>query len=274
MDPYNVKIVTYPDATKQVRIYRKTVCPPDNSGIDRLERERNPFDGKTCTDLLVDLDGYDYHVSEVSLKRSKKKVYDYARSNEWDWFVTFTFSQKKVNRFDYDECVKKLSYWLNYLKKCSPALSYLVVPERHKDGAWHFHGLFAGVSESQIVWSGRYVVKRYRKSGRSKFVRTSEKIYQVGSYKLGWMTATRVRDKERATSYITKYLTKELLDGLYGRKRYWVSRNLLLPVEEVYSLDETDRFILGCELGELATYRTVSSVQYGELAQSVEIYEL
>lgn len=275
MEPYNVKIITYPDLTKQYRIYQNTIGNDDLSipVRPRNRGDRNPFDGKVCKDILVDIKDYKDHVSDVSLKRTRKKVYDYAKSNEWQWFVTFTFSPDKVNRYDYDECTKYLSKWFNNLKRSSPALSYLVVPEQHKDGAYHFHGLFSGINERQIVWTGKYVVKRVP-GNRSKFVRTKEKIYKIGSYKLGWMTATRVREMEKVTSYITKYITKDMLDGLHGRKRYWCSRNLVLPLEEVFILDATDRFILSQELDDSSRFRKVSQVCYGDMTQSVNIYEV
>ena len=275
MEPYNVKIITYPDLTKQYRIYHNTIGTDDLSIPVRPHKkgERNPFDGKVCKEILVDIKDYKNHVDDVSIKRTKKKVYDYAKSNEWEWFVTFTFSPDKVNRYDYDECTKYLSKWFNNLKRSSPALSYLVVPEQHKDGAYHFHGLFSGINERQIVWTGKYVIKRVR-GLRSKFVRTKEKIYKTGSYKLGWMTATRVREMEKVTSYITKYITKDMLNGLHGRKRYWCSRNLVLPLEEVFILDATDRFILSQELDDSSRFKKVSQVCYGDMTQSVNIYEV
>ena len=275
MEPYNVKIITYPDLTKQYRIYHNTIGTDDLSIPVRPHKkgERNPFDGKVCKEILVDIKDYKNHVDEVSIKRTKKKVYDYAKSNEWEWFVTFTFSPDKVNRYDYDECTKYLSKWFNNLKRSSPALSYLVVPEQHKDGAYHFHGLFSAMNDHQIVWTGNYVIKRVR-GLRSKFVRTKEKIYKIGSYKLGWMTATRVREMEKVTSYITKYITKDMLNGLHGRKRYWCSRNLVLPLEEVFILDATDRFILSQELDDSSRFKKVSQVCYGDMTQSVNIYEV
>ena len=271
MEPYNVKIIIYPDLTKQFRVYHQDVF---YRGYFRKDRIKNPFDDQWTKDIETDIGKHFEHVSDVSMKRTKKKVYDYAKCNDWDWFVTFTFSQKRVNRYSYDECIKKLKMWLDYVRRSSPALSYLVVPEQHKDGAWHFHGLFSGLNEKQIIWTGRYVIKRIRMLGRSKYVRTSDKIYKFGSYKLGWMTATRVREKERVMSYITKYITKDLCNASYGRKRYWCSRNLVTPVEEVYQLDAVDRFILSQELDESSSFKKVSQVQYGEMTQSVKIFEL
>ena len=36
---------------------------------------------------------------------------------------------------------KKVSKWLDHLHRIAPKIRYMVVPELHKDGAYHFHGL-------------------------------------------------------------------------------------------------------------------------------------
>lgn len=236
--------------------------------------EINPFDGRMSEVLKMSIESYNFkHVDDVSLKRTRKKVYDYARSNDWDWFVTLTFDKNKVDRYSYDDCVKKLSSWLKVIGRRNSGMWYLVVPERHKDGAWHFHGLFGGLSESELVWSGRYVIRKVKGDKRVKFVRSKDKIYQLGKYRLGWSTATIVKNKDKVTGYITKYITKDMMEGLPSRKRYWVSRNLQLPVEERYLLDEWDKFILSDEKEEDARYSTTSSVEFGLFKQSVKIYE-
>ncbi len=271
IEPYNVKVITYPDLTRQYRVYEHDVV---YKGYYRKDRVKDPFNDQWTKTLELDIDKHFEHISEVSMKRTKSKVYNYARCNDWDWFVTFTFSAEKVNRYDYDHCVNKLNIWLKTLRRTADCLSYIVVPERHKDGAWHFHGLFSGLNEKQIKWTGKYVIKRVRTLGRSKYVRTKEKIYKFGSYKLGWMTATKVRQKDRVTSYICKYITKELCDSSYGRKRYWCSRNLLLPVEEVYNMDIWDRTVLANDLEDSAKFHKNSVVQYGDMAQCVKLYEI
>lgn len=268
---YTVKKLTFPDLSVQWRIYHRPIKSPSKLPVPPV-RVSNPFDDHKGRE--VD-DFNDLHVNEVSLKRTKSKIYMYARSNVWDWFVTFTFAPDKVDRYDYDACTKKLSKWLNNLRSMNRGLSYVVVPERHKDGAWHFHGLFSGLDEKEIVWTGKYVIKKIVRSGsRARYVRTGDKIYRFGHYRFGWMTATAVKDTERATSYITKYVTKDMLDGLYGRKRYWVSRNLLLPHEEVFMMDDVDRFILSSDLEEDCKFSKVSCVSYGDMVQTVRLYEI
>lgn len=268
MEPYNVKIVLFPDLTKQVRIYKNVV----EYVAGKRERVKNPFDDS----LVQEVNNIEEHlesVREVSLNRTKGKIYNYAKCNDWDFFVTFTFSKNKVDRYDYDECTKKLSVWLNNLRKRSPLLSYVIVPEQHKDGAWHFHGLVAGLDKREIEWSGRYVIKKVRQNGcRTKFVRTDRKIFKIGRYKLGWMTATEIQDRQRAVTYITKYVTKDMMKGLYGKKRYWASRNLMLPTEEVMMFDAIDRDILSLELQDICSFYKVSQ-RNDCTAQSVEIFD-
>lgn len=270
---YTVKCFTFPDLTKQVRIYSRGICSPSKVPVPPARCD-NPFDNHKGRDLKEYQTFDDLHVSDVSVKRTRSKVYMYARSNVWDWFVTFTFAPDKVDRFDYDLCSKKLSEWLKNLRRISPGLSYIVVPERHDNGAWHFHGLFAGLPPDELVWSGKYVVRKYMKDGRAHYRMSKDKIYRFGHYRFGWMTATAVKETERVTSYITKYITKDMLAGLFGRKRYWASRNLLLPNEEVYQLDEVDRFILADELSQDCSFSKVCTASYGEMTQSVQIFEL
>lgn len=273
MEPYNIKVLTFPDLSRQVRIYSKVVESPEVVP-DRKVQDRNPFDGKKVREVL-DFDVSFDASARTSLSRTKQKVYQYARSNSWDWFVTFTFSDKKVNRYDYDECTKVLSKWLNNLRRSSPGLAYVVVPEQHKDGAYHFHGLFSGVKESLLEFSGKYVISRFKdSSGRLRFRKTDRKIYRISKYKLGWMTATAVTDRDKVVSYITKYLTKELMVGIYGKKRYWTSRNLFLPVEDVYLVDNWDSVRLSDDLNGLSKFSKKCVVNVGDSEQVLQIFDI
>lgn len=151
-----------------------------------------------------------------SHRRTVNKIYDIARSNSWDYFFTLTFNPQVIDSYSYTECAKKLSVWFNNMRKSCPDMVYLVVPEQHKSGRWHFHGLFANVDNMDFIDTGKY----------SK----GKKIYNVGNYKFGFSTATHIDDVEKTVSYISKYITKELCDVTKGKKRYWCSRNVKTPV--------------------------------------------
>ena len=166
-------------------------------------------------------------------KRAKKKIWDYSRANTWDYFLTFTFNQECVDRYDYEACKKKLTKWLDNVSRryCGGCLKYLVVPEQHKDGAWHFHGLFA--NSDGIVYSDSGV-----KDAKGRIV------YNLPQYKLGFTTATAVTDTHRVSLYITKYVTKAVCTTLNGKRRYLASNNLSLPKETYLLTENIDEFII------------------------------
>lgn len=239
---YNVKIKNYGNGQVQTRIYSHLVYTGKKSKPDKKDVEISPFDGCKCKEFhdLDDLEKEQERCLNISLKRAKAKIYDYARANVWEWFVTLTFNPEKVDRYDYAACTKKLSKWLNNMRTDAGTgenLKYIVVPERHKDGAFHFHGLFAGCGALQIVDSGHVT-----KSG--------QKVYNIGRYRFGFTTATKVDNNEAVTKYITKYTTKDLMEHTKGKKKYWASRNLDLPIEDVYILDNAEKQSLHNELVE------------------------
>lgn len=220
---YNIKEKKYYDGKKQVVIYKDNVIMKGqecyNSSYKFLKDQL--IDGDICIDEFA-------YRNKVNFKRSQRatlsKVYDISRCNYWDWFVTFTFAPNKVDRYDYDKVSKKLKNWIDRVRRTSPYLKYLIVPELHKDGAYHFHGLFANC-EFEFVDSG-------------KKDKTGNKIYNINSYKLGFTTATKIKNNDAVNKYIAKYLTKELFSNTKHRKRYWVSRNVDLPeVNETFNQD-------------------------------------
>lgn len=185
----------------------------------------------------------------ISTNRTIKAIYDIARSNVWDWFVTFTFNPEKVDRYDYAACSKKMSNWLHRMQKECPDLKYLIVPEMHKDGAWHFHGLFANCAGMNFIDSGIRDDK-----GRM--------IYNVGKYRFGWTTATIVSDNHCVTSYLCKYVTKDLCAVTMGKKRYWASRNVSRPEVFEYLAHESIDSLIAKFMDE-NSYISMTESAYG-----------
>lgn len=189
-----------------------------------------------------------------SMRRTKNAVYDIARANEdrWELFVTLTFNPEKVNSFDYDITCRKLSNYLHRLRKNNPDLVYLGVPEQHKSGRYHFHFLMGNCENLKLVDSGHKT-------------RKGQVIYNVGSYRLGFSTATRIENTQRVCSYITKYLTKELCTFTKNKKRYWCSKNVFRPTAEKFMLNLEDyNFEDRCEYHKHIDVKN---------EQSMEIYE-
>ena len=244
---YNVKCLHYQNGDVQTRIYSNPVC----IGAEKEGKKENKKAVKQTEEEKM-------RSEKCSLNRTKNSIYEIARANTWDWFFTLTFSAEKVDRFSYADCAKALSFWLKNVRKKCPGMVYLFVPEQHKDGAYHFHGLVSNVSELNFVDSGH-------------LTKNKQTIYNIGNYKLGWSTSTEVQNTDAVGKYITKYISKQLFDSTKGKKRYWASKNVLRPVTEHFLLDGIESAILREELEEdcvsesfVVCKETKSNIQYFE----------
>lgn len=168
---------------------------------------------------------------DESIIRSRRLVFEYAMSNQWQFFCTFTINQKKYNRYMLDEYHKAFSQWLRdyFRKKLGYDVQYILIPEQHKDGAWHEHGLFFNFPLSELqefkLTDGKlpaYIIKK---------ISRGEKIYNCPAYskKFGFCTFEAVRSSEACAKYITKYITKDIAISSHekGHKLYYVSRKLM-----------------------------------------------
>lgn len=201
---YNLKTVQYPNGEVKIIHYKIPV-----SGNVK-EKAESKGTGDPEKSILS------------SMNRAKNKILDLSRSNDWEWFLTFNFNKNKVDRYDYDSVSKLMSKWLNNQKTQYPEMRYLIVPELHKDGAYHFHGLVSnGLSFTRAT---------NPHNGTLLKDRVGREVYNVEGYHIGFTTATKVTETKRAGNYITKYITKELCSTVKGKKKYWHSRNLQEPV--------------------------------------------
>lgn len=171
----------------------------------------------------------DSQVWAKSYNRARQACFDYLMCNpELDTFLTFTVDPAKFDRFDYDEICKYLSRWLdNRVRR--KGLMYILVPERHKNGAIHFHGLanFRGLC---LNHSGKYNWGKYHTVGDLTLTRIAGgipldavPIYNVGDLALGFSTAVKVTGADAQTKvskYIWKYMTKQ--DGAKIGGRYYL----------------------------------------------------
>lgn len=161
--------------------------------------------------------------NEQSRRRAYRKVFDYAACNEdvFDLFVTLTLDKQMVDRYDIEKIYPKLKTFLsNRVQRDS--LVYVLVPELHKDGAIHFHGLINS-SAVKLKDSG----KRYWKRNTPSY---GQKIYNVTDWKLGFTTAVKLSgDYEDVCKYITKYVLKQSDGGMIGGRYYYHGGELKEP---------------------------------------------
>lgn len=138
---------------------------------------------------------------ERAVRRAKTNVEDYVKTNvDLNNFVTYTLDSKKIDRYDEKEIYRRMRDWLsNRVKR--KGLKYILVPELHKDKAWHFHGF----TNIDLEWSyGFQLVK--------------EMSNEV--------------DRDHRIRYITSYVKKDMVK--FNGRRYLHSNNLESPVK-IYS---------------------------------------
>ena len=164
----------------------------------------------------------------ASLSRTRSKIFELALCNPWDFFVTLTLAPENGNRQDLTAFKRSLSKWLNNLNSRHGChIKYLLIPEPHKDGAWHMHGLFMGIPENMLRLFTLHDHLPYRVLS---MLREGREIYDWPAYaaKFGHVACERIRDPEACAKYITKYITKELGDGAarLNEKLYLCSHGL------------------------------------------------
>lgn len=150
-----------------------------------------------------------------SLRRAAAKLRDLALSNPFRYFVTLTLDQSKIDRYDMGQITKALNGWLdNHVRR--DGLAYILVPERHKDGAVHFHGFFNDALS--VVDSGTLDVpgsKKPRKprsaSQRAEWLAAgAHVVYNVEAWPYGFTTALELYgDYPAAVAYVCKYVRKQ-----------------------------------------------------------------
>lgn len=172
----------------------------------------------------------DFVPSDRSVRRTRESLSDLVRCNDFELFCTFTFDRRKVNRYNMNECYSVMSRWLHAQQvRAEGHLKYVVVPERHKDGALHFHALISG-------FKGALKASGHVQNGRD--------VYNITSYRSGFSTAVKIDDIAKVSSYVRKYITKDMIKE-FGRKRYFCSNNLTRPEKVVNSNYFADCLPLG-----------------------------
>lgn len=259
---YNVKTIEYVDSV-QVRTYKRPVTV---SNKITFPEQKQISKSKERTQKQIE------HSIESSVNRTINQIYMLSRANRWDYFITLTIDLQKLDSTDFNLISQKLNIWTNNLKKrYAPDLKYIIVPELHKDKRkWHFHGLFANIGKMSLDFSGKVCIGKYIYDYVQKPFAT--KIYNIPLWKYGFSTATVIRDPSRASSYITKYVTKDLCRVLPNQHRYLASQNVDKPIERVFNIAYEDLTrIYRKYLGQIAY---MSKVKIPDAGQEIIYMEL
>lgn len=161
---------------------------------------------------------------ESSIARSKSRLKALGLCNEWDYWCTFTFAPDVVDRYNYVAVKRLLTKWFNNMRtRYALALRYVVVPEMHEDGAFHFHGFMVGID-------GLLSVPDLVLSGDGSMVPNTKGYYRLDRYPYGFFNCSKIKDNDRAVKYATKYLSKDMGAFPTGSQLVLASKGLRKPV--------------------------------------------
>lgn len=175
---------------------------------------------------------------ERSMRRAAGRVRDLALCNDFRWFVTLTLDPAKIDRHDMEALTHVLNRWSdNRVRR--KGLRYILVPERHKDGAIHLHGFFNDalplVDSGTVSLPGGKPRKPRSRKQREEWLSAGGKIvYNIPDWSLGFSTALQLTgDYHAAVAYVCKYVRKQ--QEKIGGRWYYSGGKLQEP--EVSYLD-------------------------------------
>lgn len=243
------KIITYPNGAVDVISCERPVFRREgwetafgSAGERKASARRGVKDGRAEGPVDV----------SRAVRRAKARVRQIALANDFDYFVTLTQDPDKVNRYDEKESIRKLAKWCeNQVQRYG--LRYVVIPERHKDGAIHYHGFMSwdGNAGDGVVESGTYTMKGWKKPRRPRSGSQAQNwldhgarvVYNVPRWRLGFSTALEVYGEYgAAVGYVCKYVGKQMEGSKIGGRWYYSGGRLREPVETFcdLSVEEMD----------------------------------
>lgn len=249
---WNTKIKLYKDGSKNI-YYSKKPCFSDkiykcdvNGEVHEKTQEEKEKSKKKKHLILFggiyeEVKKSSSEVREDNLKRAKDKIYDISYENDFEYFITATINPNEYENKDVTKVYKMFRNWLSNRQKRN-GLQYLIIPEYHKNGNIHIHGLIKG--NLTMIDSGRliYQSKAYKaETLKKKNIQTEnlKTVYNISDWKFGYSTAIKLDDNKVAISrYITKYITKGN-NKIFGRY-YLSSKGIVREPKTKYT--HTDGF--------------------------------
>lgn len=159
---------------------------------------------------------------DKSISRAKSTIRDLALSNEFNYFGTMTFDKELVDRFNINDICDLLKTTFKAYRRKYKDFKYLYILEKHKNGAYHLHGLFDGFGDLYI-----------NKYGYLNSIFFQEKLGKVNSFSV-------VKHKGKIANYITKYITKDCIRSP-TRQLYFCSKGL--QRSEVFKCVYVENFV-------------------------------
>lgn len=164
---------------------------------------------------------------ERSQKRSIQNFYNYALSNTWEYFCTFTFGDKET-RLNKDMLTTTWKNFVKALRKDNPDVIALATYERFKEPetgetmpGFHMHCLL-GKCDLKLKPARNY------HTGEFLYTKLGNQIFNCLDWLSGFNTVVCINPNSvqlQVVNYMSKYMTKDC-PAPYGCHRYFYTRNI------------------------------------------------
>lgn len=246
---FNLKLIVSGDI-ERYKIYEKPFKLPNNNGYTgERGHAKNPEKSQ-----------------QQAVARARQKIHGYIMANDWDYWATQTFNPQKIDRFNLDAIIKRYNQKLRDLKRRKyNNLQWLIVPEQHKNEAWHLHMFMSGIPQDKIVYSGRDYYNKKNQFVRRVYNWTDTIDYGFNDYL--YIGDCDPLERLKMANYITKYITKELAQSRFNKKMYWNSRDLAEPTVINTLTNNIDRLVSNTIIAE--NEYLIKNPETGEIFNSV-----
>ena len=171
-----------------------------------------------------------------NLIERRKRLYRKANLQEWSYFCTFTYDEKKLNeqefKIKFSNCLKKLSYRKEW--------KYIGVWERSPvNKRLHFHGIF--YTPTMI---GKFIEKKDYSTKNHKMQITYQNTYFLERFGRNDFEEINPYTLAQSITYITKYIEKSGERIVYSKNlpTYFISD--IIDDDIVCTIGQEDRKLL------------------------------
>lgn len=173
---------------------------------------------------------------DPAFSRARSVIYQLCVCNDWQYFFTGTLNPEWHDRSNLFHFRSAFTQFIRDLRK-QPGyenLSYVLIPEKHKDGSWHMHGLLRGLPESALTPFVRGIHPK-------KLVDGGYLNWGAYAKKFGFCSLDHINDLDAVAGYLTKYISKDLAASVVdvGGHTYFCTRGLrrALSYGHIYGSD-------------------------------------
>lgn len=238
---HNTKVKNYPDGISKITVASRKIF---------IERGWELNQKEFTAAKIPKPQSKNSETRNDSQKRSKDKIYDIIAMNRdsFKYFVTLTFDPDKIDSRSAQDVIRVMrSFLKNMVSRNS--LSYIFIPELHKDGKIHLHGITNDCLK--LADSGTRKAEGYDKplkleTLKRKGIRPEDckTVYNLPQWKYGFSTAEEISgNTDMIFGYVTKYITKDL-SKIFGNF-YYAGGELVRNVP--FELGDTDYDSFECD---------------------------